>query len=99
MSFGFEEYRGGAGPSNEHAYMNTYALFVELVRRGFDAEFVPDWELAYSDTPVPIVSVGNRNCGYDRWGFCDEDYYGLDQASWEEALEYMMGNNPPSHTN
>ena len=91
----FVPYTGGAGPTEEQAQENTRAL-----AEAAGAELV--WRKMLHVGLHPVVLMAEKNgrcCDYDRWGFASDGPLGaegLDQASFEHAIEWLNDPRPPS---
>jgi len=87
QQYGFEQYIGASGPSEELVEKNNNAL-VELAKaNGLTTKVVDMGD--YSN--VEMSRNNGRvlaSIGYDRWGYCDENGV-LDQASWEVLEDYV----------
>ena len=90
-TFGYRPYKGGAGPSEEQVRKRNEALLKALQAKGIKAS-LKMIDIG-ADEEIQTVEANGRQAGFDRWGYNSDDSDTLDQASFEEALAYLMGKN------
>lgn len=90
----YKPYQGSAGPSKDHAALNTLLLFKELQKEGIPVtmdngehskEF---WD--GNEKQIVLTKGGvTIHCSYDRWGFC-VDGMDIDQLGFKETFESIV---------
>ena len=80
--FGYQPYTGGAGPTEDHVQQLNETLFNAAKAAGLNPKLSthPDYG--------QVVSVGELEVSYDRWGYC-ADGTELDQTDLNEVIAYL----------
>ena len=94
-AYGFKNYEGGGGPSEEVADANTKALGKVLEEDGHLVEYTTLGKVLgpgvvdEADEGTVLIVVNGKDIGYDRWGFTSNNGE-VDQDSANVAYEYLI---------